>query len=81
MKALEHIGYFDAYRTLHPTDSGYTYWDYGSSAFTNDFGLRIDYLLCSPTVLENLQYCAPDKSLRRQDKPSDHTVLLADFYG
>ena len=79
LKALEHIGFFDAYRALHPKDSGYTYWDYGPSAFTNDFGLRIDYLFCSAAILENLKNCAPDKSLRASDKPSDHTVLMAEF--
>jgi len=79
LKALEHIGYFDAYRTLHPIESGYTYWDYGPLAFTNDFGLRIDYLLCSPSLLENLNRCSPDTSLRAMEKPSDHTVLVADF--
>ena len=79
LKALEYLGYYDAYRALHSNDSGYTYWDYGSLAFTNDFGLRIDYLLCSPLVLENLKTCRPDKSLRAAEKPSDHTVLLAEF--
>lgn len=79
LKALEYIGYFDAYRTLHPKDSGYTYWDYGPSAFTNDFGLRIDYFLCSPAVIEHIQNCAPDRTLRSKEKPSDHTVLVANF--
>ena len=79
LKALEHIGYFDAYRALHAHDSGYTYWDYGPSAFINDFGLRIDYFFCSAAMLENLKECLPDKSLRALEKPSDHTVLIADF--
>ena len=79
LKALEHIGYFDAYRTLHPQDFGYTYWEYGSTAFINDFGLRIDYFLCSATMLENLSLCQVDKSLRSAEKPSDHTALVADF--
>lgn len=79
LKALEYIGYFDAYRTLHANEFGYTYWDYGPSAFINDFGLRIDYFLCSATMLENLNRCQVDKSLRSADKPSDHTALVADF--
>jgi len=79
LKALEYIGYVDAYRTLHPKDFGYTYWDYGPSAFANDFGLRIDYFLCSPAVIEHIQNCAPDRTLRNKEKPSDHTVLVANF--
>ena len=79
LKALEYIGYVDAYRTLHPKDFGYTYWDYGPSAFANDFGLRIDYFLCSPAVIEHIQNCAPDRTLRSKEKPSDHTVLVANF--
>ena len=79
LKALEYIGYVDAYRTLHPKDFGYTYWDYGQTAFANDFGLRIDYLLCSPVMVQNLKTCVVDRALRSKEKPSDHTALTADF--
>lgn len=79
LTAIQYLGYFDAYRTLHPNDFGYTYWDYGQTAFANDFGLRIDYLLCSPVMVQNLKTCVVDRALRGQEKPSDHTALIADF--
>lgn len=77
--ALQYLGYYDAYRALHPSSFGYTYWDYGTLAFQNDFGLRIDYLMCSPFMAEKLITCEPDKSLRAEEKPSDHTALIATF--
>ncbi|MBO4295108.1 MAG: exodeoxyribonuclease III [Alphaproteobacteria bacterium] len=79
LKAVEYLGFYDAYRVLNPAMSGYTYWDYGSVAFANDFGLRIDYLMCSPLMIEKLKTCVPDKSLRAEQKPSDHTALVATF--
>jgi exonuclease III len=42
-------------------------------------GLRIDYLLISAQFVEKLKVCQPDKALRMMDKPSDHTVLIAEF--
>ena len=79
LKALEYLGYFDAYRTLYQNETGYTYWDYGSSAFVNDFGLRLDYILCSALMLEKLVGCTVDKNLRKAQKPSDHTPVIAEF--
>ncbi len=77
--ALTYSGYYDAFRTLHPKENGYTYWDYGPTAFANDFGMRIDYIICSAKMAENLISCRVDKSLRQTARPSDHTPLIAEF--
>lgn len=79
LKAFEYLGFYDAFRSLHPHDNGYTYWDYAGNALTADFGMRIDYLFLSPSMLDILTTCEVDKSPRQADKPSDHTPLIAKF--
>lgn len=79
LKALEYLGYYDAFRTLHPNDIGYTYWDYAGTALQNDLGMRIDYLFLSPAAADKLECAEVDKTPRQMAKPSDHTVLKVKF--
>jgi len=72
-------GYADAFRSLYPKANGYTYWDYGNTAFRNDLGMRIDYLLTSPALSDKLVSCSIDKDFRSWEKSSDHTTLTAKF--
>ncbi len=77
--ALEYLGYGDAFRLLHPTQNGYSFWDYGAKSFELDWGMRIDYLLVSPLLADCLEGCFVDKAPRALEKPSDHTPLIATF--
>ena len=77
--SLEIIGLHDAYRLLHPNNEGYTFWDYTGNSFVTNLGLRIDYLFISAFLGEKLTDVYVDKSLRAMEKPSDHTVLVAEF--
>ncbi len=77
--ALKYAGLHDAYRLLYPEQEGYTFWDYTANSFVTNSGLRIDYLFITAQLAERLQECRVDKSLRRMDKPSDHTALTAEF--
>ncbi|MDB5314951.1 MAG: xth [Rhodospirillales bacterium] len=77
-RALEHIGYTDALRALHPREVIYTYWDYGA-AFDQHRGLRIDHALLSPDLAERLGGCRVDTSPRSEEQPSDHTPLLVEL--
>lgn len=75
LKAFEYLGFYDAFRTLHPKQNGYTFWDYAGGAFYNDSGMRIDYIFLSPNAVDRLESCEVDKTPRAAGKPSDHTVL------
>lgn len=77
LKALEYLGYYDAFRCLNPQETGYTYWDYTGSALAADQGMRIDYLMLSPKAVDVLQDCWVDHQTRADDKPSDHAPLIA----
>ncbi len=79
LTALGHLGFYDAFRTLHPDSSGYTFWDYAGNSLNADFGMRIDYLFLNAPAADRLLSCTVDKTPRRAGKPSDHTVLIAEF--
>lgn len=76
---LAFLGFFDVFRTLHPTETGYTFWDYTANSLNADFGMRIDYLFASAPAVDKLVNCHVDKAPRYADKPSDHTPLIAEF--
>jgi len=76
---LEH-GFTDAFRSLHPDLKGaFTFWDYFRNAFEHNRGIRIDHFLLSPAAAERLVSCEIDKGPRAQDKPSDHTPIVAEL--
>lgn len=77
--ALQYLGFYDAFRILHPESAGYTFWDYTNRAFETDLGMRIDYLFLSPAMADYLKECFVDKNPRTRPKPSDHTPLTAVF--
>lgn len=79
LKKLTLYGYRDIYRSFFPNNSGYTFWDYSSGSLQNDLGMRIDYLFTSPKMSDQHISCHIDHEFRKQEKPSDHTVLWADF--
>lgn len=79
LKAVEYLGFYDAYRTLHPDDVAYTYWDYSGNAFNMDLGMRIDYIFLSSQLVDRLKTCYVDKEPRKAEKPSDHTVLTVEL--
>lgn len=79
LKALMYLGFYDAFRTLHPLDNGYTYWDYAQRAFEQDLGLRIDYLMLSARAIDGIKKCYVDKAVRAGEKPSDHTPLTVEL--
>ncbi len=71
-------GYFDAYRLLaqDKNQDGFSWWDYRAAAFRRNRGMRIDMLLVSPTLAPHCTECAPDKTPRHWQKPSDHTPVV-----
>lgn len=76
-RGLVGLGLYDAYRILHPDESGaYTFWDYQAGAWPKNLGLRIDHFLLSPTLTDRLTSCEIDKAPRALEKASDHTPIL-----
>ncbi len=66
----------DCFRTLHPEEPGFTWWDYRQGHFHRKLGLRIDLALLSSSAAGRLRECGIDRNFRKGPKPSDHAPLL-----
>ncbi len=77
-------GWTDAIRIRHPCERIYTFWDYLRNAWGRNAGLRLDHLLLSPTLKDQLLDANVDREVRGWDKASDHApawVTLAQTPG
>lgn len=80
--ALQHwldLGLHDCFREKHPKTEAYSWWDYRLNAFKRNLGLRIDYILASAAMQNDLTDCYIDKTPRALERPSDHTPVVAVF--
>lgn len=68
-------GWTDSLRQLYPDEKIYTFWDYFRNAFARNAGLRIDYLLLSPSLRDSLVAAGVDKHVRGWEKSSDHAPV------
>jgi exodeoxyribonuclease-3 len=65
-------GWTDALRKLQPEGPLWTFWDYERNRWPLDKGMRLDHLLLSPTVADQLVRGGVDRWVRGQDNASDH---------
>jgi len=73
-------GFVDLYRYKYPEEVGYTFWDYRvPNGFKRNMGWRIDYILATKSLASHLKDVKIAKELRLLPKPSDHTILWAEF--
>jgi exodeoxyribonuclease III len=78
-KLLKDGGLVDAYRTLHPGEVQYTWWDYRAGNFHKGLGLRIDLALVSESISDRLSAVGIYRDYRKGTKPSDHAPLAVDL--
>ncbi|PNG26562.1 exodeoxyribonuclease III [Methylocella silvestris] len=74
-RTLLNLGLTDALRATTDEAGLYTFWDYQAGAWQRNKGIRIDHLLLSPGAADRLVRTMIDKSLRAEDKPSDHVPV------
>ncbi|MBK5265972.1 MAG: exodeoxyribonuclease III [Acidimicrobiia bacterium] len=77
-------GFVDTFRALHPTEPGFTWWDYRFGAFHKGHGLRIDHVLASAPLAGRLRTAGINRDFRKpskvpESKPSDHAPLIVEF--
>ena len=72
-------GYADLARPHTADPEIYTYWDYTNLRFQKRQGMRIDFLLGSPAVVEQVQGAYVDKDERRGKGASDHAPVVVDL--
>jgi exodeoxyribonuclease-3 len=76
-KVLKH-GWIDAFRTLHPTDPGWTYWGYRSNGRVNNKGWRLDYFVVSPALWNGriVDVSVGSEINAQGERMSDHAPLI-----
>ena len=80
--AMNHVkqwGFVDAFRHKNGDAQEFSWWNYREGAWQRNQGLRIDHIWVSPPLAEKCTGCWIDKGPRGQERPSDHTPVVADF--
>lgn len=73
-------GFVDVFRKHEPRGGFYTFWDYRvREAVNRGLGWRIDHLWATSCLAEKSRTVFIDQALRLGKRPSDHTVIWAEF--
>ena len=72
-------GLVDVLRSRYDDDGLYSWWDYQAGAFHKHWGMRIDLLLASPSLVGRLEWIVVDRNARKGQKPSDHAPLVVEL--
>lgn len=67
----------DPVREIVP--EGYTFWDYKAGRFPKNEGMRIDFILGSPTFSGAVVDASIHRDERKGDGPSDHVPVVVDL--
>jgi exodeoxyribonuclease-3 len=66
------LGWTDALRALHPVGPLWTFWSYLRNRWPNDHGMRLDHLLLSAGLVDDLVSAGVDRWVRGEEEASDH---------
>ncbi|MDQ2796112.1 MAG: exodeoxyribonuclease III [Actinomycetota bacterium] len=72
-------GYADVVRPHAPGPGTYTYWDYQQLRFAKKRGMRIDFVLASPTLATRVEGAAIDREERKGKGASDHAPVVVEL--
>lgn len=79
LQRLFALGLHDTFRLFEQPESTFSWWDYRQAAFRRGMGLRIDLVLCSEGLRERCTASGVDVEPRRNERPSDHAPVVAEF--
>ncbi|WP_140921129.1 exodeoxyribonuclease III [Limnobaculum xujianqingii] len=80
MEKLLNWGLVDTFRQDHQeTNDRFSWFDYRSSGFDDNRGLRIDLILASQSLAPLCVSTGIDYDIRSMEKPSDHAPIWAEF--
>jgi exodeoxyribonuclease-3 len=72
-------GYVDVVRPHTPGPDVYTYWDYYRQRYERNRGLRIDFVLGSPSLAARVTGAFIDREERAGTGASDHAPVVVDL--
>jgi len=79
LKRMMDLGLSDTFRLFEQEERTWSWWDYRMNMFRRKLGLRIDLVLTSPALTERCTAAYIDREPRTQERPSDHTPVIAEF--
>ena len=79
LKKILELGFHDVFRKFDQEEKSFSWWDYRQAAFRRNMGLRIDLVLATDRLLEACVGSHIDKQPRRNERPSDHAPVVAEF--
>lgn len=72
-------GWQDCFRRFEPGEGFFTFWDFFAGTLSRNKGWRIDHIYASPGLIERCTACEIDRAPRFEERPSDHTIVWANF--
>jgi exodeoxyribonuclease-3 len=80
LKQVCEWGFVDLFRLHCKEAEQYTFWDYRErGAFSRNLGWRLDHILATKPLAQKCTACYIDKEPRKEERPSDHTPIIAEF--
>jgi exodeoxyribonuclease-3 len=79
LQGILDLGFSDTFRQFEQKENTWSWWDYRNAAFRRNLGLRIDLVLASEALAKTCCASYVDKEPRRQERPSDHAPVIAEF--
>jgi exodeoxyribonuclease III len=73
-------GWTDCFRKFEPEGGHFSFWEFViPRSVERNLGWRIDHIYASPGLADACTSCRIDKQPRLEVKPSDHTIVVAEF--
>jgi exodeoxyribonuclease-3 len=80
LERLREWGFVDVFRLHNANPEQYTFWDYRiRNAVARKIGWRVDHIWATKPLAEKSRRAWIDVTPRLKEKPSDHTVIAAEF--
>jgi exodeoxyribonuclease-3 len=74
------FGLTDIFRMIHPDTVAFTFWDFVlPNGVKRNLGWRIDHIYATRELAGTCTSVSVDLDARLQEKPSDHTYVVAEF--
>ncbi len=73
-------GFVDVFRMHCDQPGRYTFWDFRlPNSVKRNLGWRLDHIMATRPLAKKSTACYIDKKPRLADRPSDHTLIVAEF--
>ncbi|MBL0423182.1 exodeoxyribonuclease III [Ramlibacter sp. AW1] len=78
-KRLLDLGLVDGFRLFEQPEKSYSWWDYRMLGYQKNRGLRIDHILVSQPLRDQVRACHIDRAPRKWKQPSDHAPVTIEL--